>query len=158
FGALVAFEVAQCLSSSGLPLPVRLCVSGARAPHLRPREEIHDLPEPEFMTRLMRYGGVPKEVLDNHELLSLLMPIVRDDFRLFQQFHYQPGGALQVPISVFGGLQDPEVPASDLLGWSIHTTKSFRSRFYPGRHFFLFDQKLPVLDDVQNDVNASLIS
>src|SRR5262245_15655004 len=34
FGALVAFEVASRLRRAGGPAPVRLFVSGARAPHL----------------------------------------------------------------------------------------------------------------------------
>jgi len=157
FGAIVAFEVARLLLRLGSPPPVRLFLSAVRAPHLALRGMLHGLSERAFLTRLMRYGGMPQEVLENEELLSLFMPIVRDDFRLYEQYSYRTGAPLPVPISVFGGWQDPEVPATDLLAWRQHTIKSFRCRFYMGTHFFLYDPHLPVLKDVQDDINAAVM-
>jgi medium-chain acyl-[acyl-carrier-protein] hydrolase len=157
FGAIVAFEVTRLLHRWDSPLPVRLCISAVRAPHLPHREMIHSLPEQEFLSRLISYGGVPPEVLGNQELLALLMPIVRDDFRLYEQYKYKAGDPLPVPISVFGGQHDLKVPAADLLAWRQHTTKSFRCRFYSGTHFFLYDPHLPVIKDVQNDIHTSAV-
>src|SRR5207253_4383733 len=71
FGALVAFELARRLDREGGPMPVRLIASAARAPHLRPPEVIHDLPDAEFLVRLVSFGGVPREALDSEELLAV---------------------------------------------------------------------------------------
>jgi len=155
FGGLVAFEIARVMRRSGDSLPVRLCLSGARAPHLPLREEIHTLPDEEFLPRLMRYGGVLDEVLRNDDLLELLLPLVRDDFRLFEQHIHCAEEPLPVAISVYGGLRDDAVPMNDILAWREHTTKSFRCRFYPGGHFFLYDAELDVLGDIEDDIVAS---
>jgi medium-chain acyl-[acyl-carrier-protein] hydrolase len=155
FGSLVAFEIARVMQRSGDPLPVRLCVSGARAPDLTLRETIHALPEDEFLRRLMNYGGVLDEALQNEDLLELLLPVVRDDFRLFEEHRHRPGEPLPVAISVYGGLQDHAVPMSDILAWREHTTKSFRCRFYPGGHFFLYDAELTIVHDIEDDIFAS---
>lgn len=155
FGAIVAFEVTRLLSRSGFPLPVRLCISAARALHLPHRQMIHQLPESEFLSQLVSYGGMAPWVLENKELLSLVMPIIRDDIRLYEQHRYWAGPPLPIPISVFGGLSDLVVPIPDLLAWRRHTIKSFRSRFYMGTHFFLFDPDLPVIKDIQDDILAS---
>lgn len=157
FGALVAFELARLTVRRRAPRPARLLVSAARAPHLAPRELVHQLPDATFLDRLIRFDGVPQEALENQELLDLVLPIVRHDFRIFEEYRYQDDESpLPVPISVFGGLQDPEVPVPDLLAWSVHTTKSFRSRFYPGRHFFAFDQKIQLLGDIVEDLKAAM--
>jgi medium-chain acyl-[acyl-carrier-protein] hydrolase len=155
FGALVAFELARLLNRLNTSMPVRLLVSGARAPHLPLRENIHELPEPEFLARLTSFDGIPQEAMDNTELMSLLLPIVRHDFRLYEEYRYIQEARLPVAISSFGGLQDPKVPAGDLLAWSQHTSKSFRSRFYPGKHFFLFEQQDHLLRDIHADLEAS---
>jgi surfactin synthase thioesterase subunit len=158
FGATVAFEFTRLLHRLASPLPVRLFVSAARAPHLPHQETIHKLPEREFLARLVSYDGIPPEVLDDNELLSLLLPTVRHDFRLFEEYRYSTGDPLPVPISVLGGLQDLKVPIPDLLAWSQHTTKSFRSRLFPGKHFFLYRQQCPAIDSIQDELKASTFS
>jgi medium-chain acyl-[acyl-carrier-protein] hydrolase len=153
FGAIVAFEVAHRLHQAEGLLPVRLFVSGARAPHLPLGEPpIHDLPDREFLERLLTYGGIPEEVLQNPDLLALVLPIIRHDFRLFEQYLCPVDRSLPVPVTAFGGLQDPKVSASDLLAWSRCTTKSFRVRFFAGAHFFLSEQQARMLKEVSSDL------
>jgi medium-chain acyl-[acyl-carrier-protein] hydrolase len=154
-GGIVAFEVTRLLMRRGGVLPARLCLSAIRAPQLPPREKIHCLPEKEFLSELMRYGGMPTEVLEDEELLPLVLPIVRDDFALYEEYSFRVDDPLPVPISVFGGLSDQAVPIGDLLAWGQHTTKSFQCHFYGGGHFFLFDAELPVIDDLQRDIEES---
>jgi surfactin synthase thioesterase subunit len=157
-GGLVAFEVARLLVRAGSSLPLRLCIVAAAAPHIPQRERIHQLPDGEFVEKVVEYGGVPPEVLESEELLSLVVPVVRSDFRLIEQYDHDGGEPLPIPISVFGGLDDDAVPAADLLAWSTYTSKSFRCRFYPGGHFFLHDPQLPVIADVESDLNVSSVT
>jgi medium-chain acyl-[acyl-carrier-protein] hydrolase len=152
FGALVGFEVVSRLRRAGAPGPAYLFVSAARAPHLPQDETIHHLPDGEFLGRVAEFGGMPAEVLENPELLAVALPIVRHDFRLFERYEQRGGPPLDVPICALGGRQDHKVPAPDLLGWSRHTSKSFRVRFYPGGHFFLFDPEGRARADVYADL------
>jgi surfactin synthase thioesterase subunit len=156
-GGVVAFEVARRLVRSGFVMPARLCITGTAAPHIPRRERIHHLPDDEFVEKVVSYGGVPPEVLESDELLSLVLPIVRSDFQHIEEYDHQDDEPLPIPISVFGGLEDDAVPTVDLLGWSVHTSKSFRCRFYRGGHFFLHDPRLPVIADVESDVSASSV-
>ncbi|MDQ3895919.1 MAG: alpha/beta fold hydrolase [Actinomycetota bacterium] len=155
FGATVAFEVARAIVGAKHRPPLTLCISGARAPQLPPREPIHQLPDQEFLVELLRYGGVPEELRENDEMLGIMMPTVREDFRLFEQYEFRPSGPLPVPISVFGGLSDFAVPIGDLLAWQEHTTKSFRCHFYSGGHFFLYDDGVPIVHDIGEDVTGT---
>lgn len=155
YGALVAFELAHALAARGFPPPRRLFLSGARAPHLPARECLHELPDGEFLERLRGYGGIPDEVLRDRDLMGLVLPILRDDFRLLERHRYQGKESLLVPISALGGLSDASVPIADLLAWSVHTAKAFRSRFFEGDHFFPFKAPETVAGSIVEDLAAS---
>jgi medium-chain acyl-[acyl-carrier-protein] hydrolase len=154
FGALVAFELARAiLPRTGQPL--RLFLSGARAPNLPLREAIRALPDAAFIEKLRDFDGIPDELLGNAELMELALPIIRSDFNALETHCFDAGDPLPVPISVFGGLHDNAVPVSDLLAWSTLTSKAFRSRFFAGDHFFLYRCVEAVAAHVATDLAAS---
>jgi surfactin synthase thioesterase subunit len=156
-GGRVAFEVARELDRRRLPLPAQLWISGSRAPQLRPRRApIHELPEPAFLTELRRYGGAPEEVLADQELMEIFIPILRADFALHDTYTYRPGPPLSVPLSVFGGTEDPYVLAGDLEAWSEHTTAGFEIQMFPGGHFFLHGARTLLLDRLGRDLSTWL--
>lgn len=155
FGALVAFEVTRRLIRRKRPRPRLLFVSGARAPQLPPRERIHHLPDHEFLARLTRFGGMAPEVTGNQELLNIVLPIVKHDFRLFEEYCFDDERPIDVAISAHGGVQDESVSISDVLAWSSVTSKTFRSRFFDGDHFFPFRAVGETWRYMRDDLQAS---
>ncbi len=136
-GALVGFEVLRRLRLQGRPLPMHFFASGARAPHLRKSDPpIHALPRDAFVRELQAYGGTPPEVLANAELMDLVVPTLRADFALCENYRYAECAPFDVPITGLGGLTDTVVPAEDLRAWSAYSTR-FVARMLPGGHFFL---------------------
>ena len=90
-GALVSYEFARRLQREQQPEPFQLFVSGCTAPHVRITDTTYQLPEPEFIAELRQFTRHPAEVLDNAELMQLMMPIVRADFKASQTYEYIPG-------------------------------------------------------------------
>lgn len=137
-GAMLSFELARELRRRGRSLPLHLFVSGRRAPQVPPREEdIHDLPEPEFVAKLRELNGTPEEVLQHAELMRLLLPVLRADFAVNETYVLRAEPPLDLGISAFGGLADEEVSREDIAGWKEHARGAFRLRMLPGDHFFL---------------------
>lgn len=137
-GALVSYEFARRLQREQRPGPFALFVSGCTAPQLRATDKAtYDLPEPEFIAELRQLQGTPPEVLDNKELMQLMLPIIRADFKASQTYQYDPGPSLECPIRAFGGLADEAVGREKIEGWSEHTSADFRAQMLPGDHFFL---------------------
>lgn len=152
-GAAVAFELARELRRRGRPQPLHLFVSGRRAPHVPARDEpIHSLPEPEFMAKLRELNGTPEEVLQHEELMRLLIPILRADFAVNENYEYTEEEPLAAGISAFGGLGDVDVTREDVEVWKEHTRGRFRARMLPGDHFFLHSNKDLVLESVARDL------
>ncbi len=145
-GAMVAFEFARRLTAAGDPLPVRLFVSGQRAPHRPdPKPPLHDLPDGAFLEEIRALGGTPPDIFANPELMELFLPILRADFQMGETFVWVPSGPLPVPLSALGGLEDDQVSLEDLAGWQAYTRADFRIRRFPGDHFFLCQSESQVV-------------
>jgi Predicted thioesterase involved in non-ribosomal peptide biosynthesis len=145
-GALIGLEVARHLRRKSLQLPFYLFVSGCEAPTAKStRTFTYNLPEPEFIEELKRLNGTPREILENPEMMSLLIPLLRADFELVQNYVYPPDLPLPCPITAFGGLQDTEARCENLEEWSQQTTRRFSLHMLAGDHFFLNDNREQIL-------------
>lgn len=137
-GGLVSFELARFIRRQYNLEPVHLFISGRRAPQIKDlNPPIHNLPEADFLRALQQLNGTPEAVFNNHELMELLIPILRADFAVLETYTYTPEAPLNSPISVFGGLQDKEVPIEQLEAWQAQTLNSFALKMLPGDHFFI---------------------
>jgi medium-chain acyl-[acyl-carrier-protein] hydrolase len=141
-GALVSFELARYLRKQGRPGPIQLFVSGHRAPQLpRSRPPLHDLPESALLRALRELKGASEQVLQNRELLDLLLPTLRADLAVCENYQYRPEDAFDCPIAAFGGLEDSAVSREDHAAWIAQTRCSFSLHMFPGDHFFLHSAK-----------------
>ncbi len=136
-GAFVTFELARELRRRDHPQPEILIISGARAPHVAdPDPPMHQLPSDLLLEELRRLDGIPAQLLDEPDLVSLMLPILRDDVTVCETHEYVDEPPLDCSISVYGGEVDKKIPPKYLGSWEIHTTRNFQSRTFPGNHFF----------------------
>ncbi|TGB14468.1 alpha/beta fold hydrolase [Streptomyces sp. MZ04] len=149
-GGLVGHEVAARLTTAGRR-PSALVVSGARAPSRHRDESVHRRSEAGIVDELRRLGGVDPAFLDDPELLQMIMPPLRGDYRAIESYRPVPGTPSPVPITVLTGDQDPMVTAEDAAAWSRHTSGGFALHTFSGGHFYLTEhipEILAILCDV----------
>ncbi|MDP9845614.1 thioesterase II family protein [Streptosporangium lutulentum] len=142
-GARLAFEVVRLLRRADAPLPVRMYVGAARAPHLSGSamfDGLSLLSDDELVARVVAGGGVPEAVADEPELLELLLPALRADFTWLDDYVYQPEPPLPVAITAFAGTLDRAVSVEQVAAWEQHTTAGFVLHRIDGDHFFLQDR------------------
>lgn len=156
-GALAAFEMAHQLAESGAPLPVLLVVSGHGAASLPSTSKpVHAGPDAEFLARLRELNATPPEALEMPELLDLMMPILRADFRAAETYVPAKRPKLDIPIVAYGGLLDPDVSKDQLLAWADETTAQCTVRMFPGDHFFLRTAPDNVVATLVRDLTQAL--
>ncbi|MFC6336762.1 alpha/beta fold hydrolase [Pseudomonas sp. CCM 7891] len=144
-GGLLAFELAHALRARGLPAPLALFASGTAGPARRDVSEYAiEKTDAQLIARLRELKGTAEDALANHELMQLMLPILRADFLLCGSFHYGEREPLAMPIHVFGGKQD-SVRAEQLLDWQEDTSTGFSLDLFEGHHFFLMQQESSVL-------------
>jgi medium-chain acyl-[acyl-carrier-protein] hydrolase len=155
-GAYIAFELARELRRQAQPSPIRLFVSGCRAPQVPdPDPPLYQLSQRDFLGALDRLNGVPEEVLGNAEFMELMTPMLRADFELCDTYVYQPGPPLGCPISAFAGSEDGKVRPEHVTLWRNQTAAGFTERVLPGDHFFLTRCKAELLGAITADLSAS---
>lgn len=156
-GAVMAFELARRLRAAGRRGPLHLFASGRPAPQVELTDPpVHALPDAEFVAELRRLEGTPEEVLESPEMMELLLPLLRADFALSETYEYRGEPPLAVPLSAYGGRTDGEVPEWQVAAWEAQTTRAFRLRMFPGGHFFLAEDRDPVLAELSAELRALL--
>lgn len=152
-GSLIAFELARHCRRHGLPMPQHLIVSGCNAPPLRGKSKrLHELPDNDLIEKLRDYNGTPLEVLENRELMRLLLPSIRADFALGADYHYEPAEPLPIPLTALSGKDDKHVQAEEFSGWRKETSAAYREHWFEGDHFFINEQRRPVLDCIATEL------
>jgi medium-chain acyl-[acyl-carrier-protein] hydrolase len=97
----------------------------------------YDLSEDGFLETVRRLNGTPPKVLDHPELMKLMLPVLRADFQMAQNYKYLTERPLNCPLTVFGGLRDEEVCSDCLRAWRQETIGEFSLRMIDGDHFFI---------------------
>ena len=147
-GALMAFELARELRRRDRPIPEILIVSGARAPHVAdPDPPMHQLPDGLLLEELKRLDGIPAELLEQPELVSMLLPTLRADLTMCETYEYRVEPPLDCRISVYGGESDRKIRLEHLTPWEVHTAREFQVRIFPGSHFFFVKESRAAVRD-----------
>jgi medium-chain acyl-[acyl-carrier-protein] hydrolase len=145
FGALLGFSFARELRRRSLGAPVHLFVSGRRAPQLSEPSPMRQLPDPEFLARLRRLGGIPDAVFDEPELIAYFLPTLRADIAVNETAMPAQEAPLACPITALGGLTDDRASATELDAWHAQTSAAFEREMFPGGHFFLQSERTALL-------------
>ncbi|GAB3010012.1 alpha/beta fold hydrolase [Amycolatopsis acidiphila] len=143
-GALLAFEVTRALEAAGLPAPGTLFVSGQPAPGGWKAPPVNGLPEDRFRDALTELGGMDAEVFADDEIMAMVIPVVRAEFRMWEEYEVDSAARVSSSIVALTGDADSRSPVSAAAGWRSRTSGAFETKVYPGGHFYHFDH----LDEV----------
>ncbi len=156
-GALLAYELARFLCAIGRP-PERLLVSGRIAPHLRdPRPTMHDLGDCELVARLLELGGIPDALAESRDFIAQQLPVFRGDLTVNETYRHVDRAPIDVPVTAFGGDQDPKVSLVELHAWRRTTRAAFRVVVMPGDHFFVVTARERLLATVSAELGSRAI-
>lgn len=158
-GSKVAFELASRLHRAGLPLPLHFIASASAAPFL-PRAEapIHALPDAQFIARLASLNGTPERVLRNAELMALLMPAIRADFKLLANYVGSPGTVLPTTLTLCGGTNDDALEHDDMLAWRRVFAATDKLHMFDGGHFYLNEHGAALVALINDLIEAAALA
>ncbi|MFF8288542.1 thioesterase II family protein [Streptomyces sp. NPDC016309] len=155
-GAVLAYETARRLEHRlGAP-PVQLFASGRRAPSRHRDERAHLLDDAGLVDELRSLGGTDTEVLDDLDVLRLVLPAVRVDYRAIETYRHHPAPEPSCPVAVLLGEDDPRVTRDEGEDWHRHTTGPCTLHTFPGGHFFLRDAEDAVVRLVRDRLRPLL--
>lgn len=137
-GGLLAYLLARRRIEAGQRPPAGIAIMASVAPHRTWQRlpDIDSLDDEQFAALLARFGGVPDMLLRRPQWLRPLLPVIRDDLRICQNYRHRPqAGDLPVPMHVIGGLRDTLVVPEAINAWrELHSEASIE--FLDSGHFF----------------------
>lgn len=158
-GGRHAFDLVRHLHRTGATLPVRLYVGGCRAPHITGSNHFDGLStvdDDELLRRVTAGGGLSQEVLAEPELMELLLPVLRADFTMLDEYVFADGEPLPVPVVAYAGRRDTAVSLADIHAWARHAGAGLTVHEVDGDHFFLHDEASRVTELVAKDLLSAL--
>lgn len=156
-GATLAFEVALRLGERPDAVgPSRLFVSGRRAPGRHRTETVHLRDDAGLIDELLLLNGTEPGVLLDDDVLRMVLPSLRADYRAIERHVVRPGARVDCPITVLVGDADPKVTVDEARAWREHTTVgSTDVSLFPGGHFYLNEHRQAVVDLITAALLAS---
>ena len=152
-GATLAFEVALRLERGG-STALGLFASGRRAPSRHRDERVHLASDDRLITEIRKLEGTESRVFEDEEILRMILPAVRGDYRAAETYRYRPGPALSCPVTVLTGDSDPHVTLDEAEAWEEHTSGRFRLRVFQGGHFYLNSHAQAVMQEITDHIDA----
>lgn len=139
-GSLITFEIVYKIREAGLRMPEHIILAGTRPPHLLYKNQKYtDLPMSEFMDKIFDLGNTPREILENDESREFFYDILLSDMKMVESYsHNDKLGKLDIPVTVYTGIEDDESPQEDMREWNLYTEGEFTLKTFNGNHFFAF--------------------
>ncbi len=153
-GAVVAFEVARRLEQKANTPLVMLFASSWRAPSKPYSDAVHLRDDEGLVRELESLSGTDATLLADEELLRMILPAVRSDYKAIETYAFLPGPALHCPISVFIGDADPKTTVDEARAWGQHGQGGVEMHIFSGGHFYLIAHKATVMKKIAGYLEA----
>ena len=154
-GSLLAYELYYKIVRENLRIPEHMFFMAHKAPNINKKNNnIHLLPNDKFIKKIIELGGTPNEVFENKELLELVLPILRNDFKIIENYVFKDKKEkIECNISVFNGKED-DIDLTELLAWKELGNKECKIYNFDGGHFFINNN----IKKIINILNETLIN
>ncbi|MFC3653326.1 thioesterase II family protein [Dyella humi] len=153
YGGLLAYELCSRLQAAGAVMPQRLLLSACGAPWARAPRSYSTLDDAAFKDLLREYNATPPEILANDAMLDLLLPGLRADFVMVENYKSNWPPLHGVVTHVFYGAED-DIAEEELSAWQQGIDLLISLECLPGDHFFIHDERDALLKAIAHQLYA----
>lgn len=144
-GAVLAYELARRLGDADGIRPVRLFVSGSPGPWKGREKQATGLDDEAFLAQVRRFAGYSHPALEDPEMRSLLLPMLRADVEMHEAYRPSSDEPLTVPITSLRGRADELADMAQIAQWAQATHAGFATAELDGGHMYLADDPAALL-------------
>lgn len=138
-GAVLAYEMAHRLAQIDGLTVAQLFVSGSPGPWTRRTRRATGLSDEEFLDRVREFAGYAHPALEHPELREMLLPTLRADVAMHEDYLAPSDKRLPAPITSIRGAADELVSTEQSAEWAAATSRGWRAVELPGTHMYLVD-------------------
>lgn len=102
FGGLCAYEIIKELQETYHRKVMHFFTNSLISPrYIKEEVFLSQWSKEELAHELLRRGELPKEVLGDEEVLEFLLPGIRADYRIYENYQYRETGKIDVNMTIF---------------------------------------------------------
>lgn len=136
-GAVLAYELAhRLITEPGVEL-AHLFVSGSPEPGRGRERRATGLSDEDFLARVGEFAGYSHPALDDPEMRDMILPALRADVEMHENYVPSTALPLDAPLTVVRGEDDDLVGYDDAESWSKVAGRAFEHVEVPGGHMYL---------------------
>jgi len=137
-GAVVGVALLHILKDRGVldVMPEMAIFSGHGSPQHTIKRQLSNIPSDQLIAYFERIGSLSKELIADSELMDYVLPILRNDLALYENYESSYTEELTLPIVVINGKQDP-ILKKDIESWRKETKGYVEFHELEGHHFFM---------------------
>lgn len=150
-GSYFAYELSKKIDNSNLHNPSHVFLSAARAPQYKKKKYINQLNDTDLKSVLLDYGGTPIEVLNNLELFNYFKPILKNDFKLYDDYSFKNSKKLSLSSTIFLGTEDT-ICYEDVKAWKSLFQNGMSIKTIEGDHFFVNTNHLSLINYIKSTI------
>lgn len=147
-GAVLCYEIAHELDRIGNRYLTHMYVSGSPGPWNGRDSRASGLDDEEFLDRVQEFAGYRHAAFDNPDLRELLLPLLRADVAMHENYKPSSNEPLSKPITALRGADDALVSREDMQQWRSATNADFGYVEMPGGHMYLVDSPQALLHTI----------
>lgn len=136
-GAVLAYELAHRLGAEPRIELVHVFVSGSPQPARGRERRATGLSDADFLARVGEFAGYHHPALDDPEMREMILPALRADVEMHENYVPGTGLPLDAPLTVVRGEDDDLVGYDDAESWSKVAGRDFEHVEVPGGHMYL---------------------
>ena len=150
-GGLISFELARMIDANNNINLTHLIVSACQAPQLSYlKKTLYNLSDNDFISEVRKYNGIPKEILQEPELLyEVILPILRSDLTISYSYKYKKRAKIKPKVTAICGKADNTFDINNISKWSDET-HNFDYKYFTGDHFFINTEYNGVMQLINN--------
>ncbi|WP_154888212.1 thioesterase II family protein [Paenibacillus polysaccharolyticus] len=155
-GGMLAYEVSRRLEGKKENIPQHVIISGCLPPNLfgtSRQKKVQEINDSSLLETIRNLGGTPEIILQDQELLSIFLPVIRNDFRLVEEYAFQETPSMGLPLSIYVGDADTPCDLDSIRGWYDFTESTQKNiKIFHGGHFFIHEDEEKVIQQILTEM------
>ncbi len=151
-GGLIAYLMAIEIETKGYKKPLKLMVSGRKAPTIIRKERIAHLESNAFWNKVNELGGLPDQILKEKGLRDFYEDILKADYQVVETYKNTQKHILSIPIDVLYGTEEID-DLSEVTAWRDATSSAIELHALEGNHFFIYQHPEFMINLFQKETN-----
>ncbi|MBZ5507174.1 MAG: alpha/beta fold hydrolase [Acidobacteriia bacterium] len=157
-GAVLAYELAHRLAGIQGVQVEHLVVSGSPGPWTPRQRRATGMDDEGFIGQVREFAGYDHPALNDPDMREMLLPLLRADVEMHENYYPPEGQMLEVPIMSVRGTDDELVSRDEAVQWQTATTMPLQLIEIPGGHMYLTKSPDKLLRRIESLVSTPAVA